>query len=319
MKLNLPSWEAQSPGKVAINRMDKGDVKRLVDFLTKSGLDIPRILRLRLEAGAAREPVIKAGESRNAYRRRLRRWRKEQHGSISKMRRAKKAQQVKEQRWSLLREQGFPLKDPEALIWFIKTNMWKPGSKLVNFGYLHHSVLLEVAGGTLPTGVDFDEAYYALSRVGKAKHHGRAQRKPVVATITPKDKYRTKAETAIRLAYGKAGFRLKNKRDSHVRRINDQTKGEVGVRMTIEDTAKQRHNGRNRHETNVTIHVNFDWYRTVYLAGLANAAGERSLVLEVRGQHALVAAQPSPSRYALVVRWRKFGKNADGTYWFEEE
>ena len=92
--------------------------------------------------------------------------------------------------------------------------------------------------------------------------------------------------------------------------------------MAMKDTTRTRR-GRNQHSTEVTVKVDLSWYRKVHKRGLANAAGARSLVLDVGTfggvEKALVARQPSPSRYALVVSWMKFGKNADGTYWFEED
>ena len=154
IKIERKAWEPNFPhGKMAVSKWDATDIRQFVDFVTKAGLEVPRLVILRLHNGSTVgvAPERKKNEPRNAYRRRVRLWRKEHHGSISKMRAVKRAVQLKEQRWSVLREQGFPLKDPEALIWFIKANVWNPKSKLAVFGYLHHSVLLGAAGGTLPT------------------------------------------------------------------------------------------------------------------------------------------------------------------------
>lgn len=326
IKIERKSWEPNFPhGKVAVSKWDATDIRQFVDFVTKAGLEVPRLVMLRLHnastVGVA--PERKKNEPRNAYRRRVRRWRKEQHGSISKMRAAKRLVQLKEQRWSVLREQGFPLKDPEALIWFMKANVCNEKSHLANYGYLRHSALLEVAGGTLPTGIDFDDVYYRLTRAGWERHADRERNKPPARDErTPGQRYRGAAEVGLRLAYGAAKFRIKHSRDSTFIQVNDRSKTEAGNTMAMNDTTQTKR-GRNRHTSEVTVKVDLSWYRKVHKRGLANAAGARSLVLDVGMfggvEKALVARQPSPSRYALVVSWMKFGKNADGTYWFSED
>lgn len=326
IKIERKAWEPNIPhGTIAVSKWDATDIRQFVDFVTKAGLEVPRLLMLRLHNGSTVgvAPERKKNEPRNAYRRRVRLWRKEQHGSISKMRAAKRAVQLKEQRWSVLREQGFPLKDPEALIWFIKANAWNSKSSLAAYGYLRHSALLRAAGGALPTGIDFDDVYYRLTRAGLERRADRERNKrPARDERTPGARYRGAVEVSLRLAYAASKFRIKHSRDTTFIRVNDRSKTEFGNEMTMKDTNRTC-TGRNRHSTAVTVKVDLSWYRKVHKRGLANAAGARSLVLDVGTfggvEKALVARQSSLSRYALVVSWMKFGKNADGTYWFEED
>ena len=328
IKIERKRWYLKGPyGDRPLARWDSTELKRFVTFLTKSGLEVPRLVNLRLQTSGVRDnmpPIRKAGESRNTYRRRVRRWRREHHGSISKMRAAKKEQRVKEQRWALLREQGFPLRDPESLIWFIKSQMWNEKNKLVSHGYLRTSVLVEVAGGALPTGIDFDEVFANLTRDGKARHYMRQDSKARHEEKPPtvKERLMQDADKAARATYNMAKFRIRNSRYDYSVRVNDPAKGESGPTLTMVDSTKPRR-GRNRHFTDVTVRVDLSWYRKVYKRGLANAAGERSFVLDVvrlnnGEERALVARQASPRRYELTVGLMRFGKNNDGTYWFEE-
>ena len=325
-KIEKARWAPNEPfGTRPLQRLGSTELRRLADFMTKAGLEIPRLVSIQLRDGEARvrPPNREKNEPLGAYRRRVRRWRKELFGSIRKMRRAKKEQRVKEQRWALLREQGFPLKDPEALVWFIKTNMWKGSSKLAQYGYLRHSVLMEVSGGALPTGIDFDEVYYDLSAGAKSRRADRDHRKkPETEPLALDVRFRNVAQVALSGAHRAAKFRVKNKSADVSIYINNLKRGEVGASMTITDGYNLRR-GRKRHFSDTKVEVNLDWYRKVYKRGLANAAGKRSLVLDVirlanGEERALVARQESAVRYALTVGYMKFGKNNDGTYWFRE-
>lgn len=327
-KIERKAWRpAKRYGDTAISQWNKGDLANLVTFLKAAGIEVPRIINLRIKNTAgveAKPPQRRKAEPRRAYRRRVRKWRQKSHGSIGKMRRAKKEQQIKEQRWAVLREQGFPLRDPEALIWFIKTNMWS--GKLVEYGYLRHSVLLEAAGGVLPPGIDFDELYASMTIDGRERHNARNGRKTTVDSRDLKQRVNDAARAALHEAYRKAKFRLRNARTNIDLHVNNHAMGEnrtYGPMMKLEDETRSSRWGKNRHYTNATVRVNLSWYRKVFLPGLANAAGEGSLVLDIvtlsdGEKRAIVARQASAHRYALTISHMKFGKNNDGTYWFEE-
>ena len=326
IKIERKSWMLdRTYGRKPISQWGKSDLSNLVTFLTRAGLEVPRVINLRIQSDkelASKAVTRKKGESLRAYRRRLRKHRIKKHGSVGKMRRAKKEQQVKEQRWALLREQGFPLRDPEALVWYLKSNVWKRDSKLVQYGYLRTSALLEVAGGVLPTSIDFDNLYHSLTQEGKAKNNERDRRKEVDDPKTVSQRFYEAARFSLSKAYREAGFRLRNPRNSEDVAVNRYDHGEVGAKMEMRDETKNKY-GRNRHYSYSTVRVDLSWYRTVFKKGMANAAGDRSLVLEVvtlaNGEkRAMVARQKSPKRYELTVGLMRFGKNTDGTYWFEE-
>lgn len=318
--------------KEGVENWSEKDMGLLVRFYEAAGLEVPRFISLRMtqlnpfDLEAPKRPKTMP---LRAWRRKQRRDRIKKHGSIRKMRLHRKAERLKEQRWAVLREQGLPLRDAEALVWYLRANMWKKDNDVTSYGYLRSSTLEAVAGGSLPVGIDFDKVFAALRGDANEKYEERKKIKDAMARINEvrnlKKHYSQDAQYRLKKAIGSADFRVKYTLDIYTVIANPGQK--IDASMTLVDKAQRqsRWSSRNRRSTEASVSVKNDWYRKVYLRGLANAFGKETLVLDVAfsgrdgGEIALLAHQPSPHRYALKVEWVKFGQKPDGTYWFEEE
>lgn len=332
VRIRQKRWrDASNYMKSGVEDWTEKDMKLLSRFYEAAGLEFPRFISLRMTqlnlVGLA-APKRPNGMPLRQWRRKQRRDRITQHGSIRKMRRHIKEEKLKQQRWAVLHDQGLPLRDAEALVWYMRANMWKEGNSITSYGYLRTSGLEAVAGGALPVGIDFDKVFYALRGDASEKNEKRRIMKDTLARIKEvrnlKKYYGEDAKYRLKAAVGGANFRVKH--EFHKEVLVASANQKVEPSMTLMDKkSRQRWGSRNRNSTEANVVVKNDWYRKVYMRGLANAFGKERLVLDVKfsqkdgGELALLAHQPSPHRYALKVEWVKFGQKADGTYWFVEE
>jgi hypothetical protein len=308
-KLAWDKEEATGFTALSMDRWERRYVVECIEWCRKHGLPVSRSLLLRMQTFEAdlRPPARKRNQSLRAWRKALRKWRRDRHGSIRKMRKATKEQQVKEQRWQMFVEQGLPLRDVEAICWYLRANMWgKDG--VAPYGYLHTDRLAKVAGGTLPGGFDFDRYYAALR--GDAGHR-RAMRERARAGIPdpkeidpPKKKFPPIIKGKIREVYGDAGFRHKHSEDLTVDVIGWDERAALYSGLIMRDS-KDKYRRRGRWATHVTITVKPDWYRKVFLTGKAAMFGPRTFVIDVYEKNGVetfrVARQRSEVRYEVDV------------------
>jgi hypothetical protein len=306
-------------GLVQVDRWSSEAVAECAEWCKKNGVPFARVLEVRkakLDAvDGMSPPPRRSNQSRRAYRKAVREWRVAKHGSIQQMRRDMKAQQVKEARWAMFVEQGLPLKDVEAVLWYMKKHAWDDDG-IGKYGYLNESELAKVCGGTLPMGFDFAEAFSRLTKNGRRE---RGKRNHVRDAPTEKpNKKKEMHETmlkAIRHAYDAANVRHKNELACEVRVSGwNSIKEPPAFSMTdTKDRYARRRRGRSIYSTRVQIVVNPDWYRRVYRAGLANVFGPRTLVIDVN-QNGLftVAIQRNEVRYAVEVVNGWMEKDKDG-------
>lgn len=322
--------------KYGVSEWESDMLRRYQKWCAEKALPIPPSIQLRIQMLVetdGKPPERNKNEGLRAYRRRVRRWRIAHYGSVSKKRRACKEQQLKEQRWQVLREQGLPLKEHEALLWFMRKQMFvkQTGSYWSSRGYrgyLNTGELAEIAGGALPPGIDFERAY----RLEFTPASDKGQRRQRIADSgnkqwpKPKDHWPDKVLAAFKAAYGEAQFRHKHDKGFELALLPPMPGAKAFVNVVdTQPMAGGRRRRRGSHETTVHGSVFMSWYRKVYKSGLANAFGERTLVLDTYltadGQRTVIVLfrQPGSRLYKTEVVHGYLSRDASGNPQFMEE
>jgi hypothetical protein len=300
-------------------------------WCAEKGISLPHVIATRLDQIRPQKGVMRSrlkGESVRAYRRAVRAWRKELHGSIRKMRKEKEAIALKTQRWAIWVEQGIPLTDPEAVLWYMKTHLLWQTKKSNPYGsgrYLNSSDLDSVCGGSVPPGIDYSGIYYTLKEEGVQRNRERQRNKRVVAENppTPAERWDARIKTKLKEAYTEAEFRHRHMLDSEVSVLPATPYNKPYANMN--DGKASGYSRRRRKETSVILKVCRDWYRTVFLTGLYKAFGPRTLVLSAHrsadGQRTVVTVfrQPSAHRYAAEMVTGYLARDINGNTIFMEK
>ena len=304
---------------------DRTDLNRYARWCEGRGLAVPHSIALRLNsfnAAATEAPKQATGESRNAYRRRLRKWRIEKHGSISKKRAAATERRIKEQRWAVWMEQGVPLRDPEAILWLTHKQLWsKPDWEGARYhGYISISKLEKAAGGPLPAGIDYEAEFEKAFKDGGEKAERRRLVKKNIRDLekerakTPMERWTAIIKAKVEEAYNAAQFR--HQRAKFPTQTIFTTKENQYLAPAIRHV--ERLSGRRGKAIEPRVVIPPRWYRRVYLKGLHNIFGPGTLVLDAGltadGQrtHLTVAVQPHKRRYEIKTVYGYLMRDENG-------
>lgn len=335
MQLEQTKWEKPtSDFRDPIRQWSETTVRKYAQWCLHNGLVVPHTIKQMIIEEAAGEPTRPPEMPLRQFRRFLRKWRIKKFGSLSKKRAAAKAEKDKGKRWGVWIEQGIPLKDPEAIIWHIRENLVfkkrksRYGTREDYQSWLEMDEIRKVTGGFIPPGIDFENEYRKIYRV-KELVSGRRSRNPpyVFVQHKPKDKFMSTTHNAVRTAFEKAGFRHKFSFAYDIKIMLMRETGSIfdTPSMVLHDDPPNTYRRRYHRDTNVRVSVRLDWYRKVYMTGLANAFGPRTFVLDVHptadGQRTVIKLfrQPSEHRYKCETVTGYLGRDINGNPKFMEE
>lgn len=335
MQLTQTEWEKKSSKFWdVIRQWSEQTLKEYEKWCAENGLAVHHNIKQLLVTETPTTLTRGTDVSLRQFRRELRKWRIKQSGSISKKRAAEKAEKAKQKRWGVWIEQGVPLKDVEAIIWHIRANLVfrkrksRYSSKPEYQSWLDEEEIRKVTGGFIPPGIDFEAEYRKIYHAKETIAGKRRQNPPYVfVQHKPKDKYMSAAHNAAREAFVKAGFRHKLNLAYDIKIV--LAKGPENFfavpAMSMHDDPPNTYRRRGSRDTNVNINIRLDWYRRIYLTGLANAFGPRTFVLDVHptadGQRTVVTLfrQPSEHRYKTETVTGYLGRDTNGNPKFMEE
>lgn len=329
MKLRYEGWGSLSDPRcpsTQVHLWSDVAVAKYAEWVAERGLVLFPTIQARIDQQKVSKPVRGKTESLRAFRLRARKWEVKKFGSLSKLRAACKLEKVKQQRWQILMDQGLPLKDPEAIIWWMRRRMFK--SPVWGGGYqtwFPDSEAAKIAGGSLPPGIAFNRQYDAEMSDVQKKMALRAAASPKAQQhVSLKDKYYRETLTAAKAAYRNAKFRTRYSESLEIGFYrSDDLAGKPDLVMThTQPEAMCRR--RRRHDTTAALTLPSSWYRRVYKTKLANAFGERTLVLDTyltadKQRTMIVLARQGARLYKVEVVRGYLARNIDGTPKFMED
>lgn len=225
---------------------------------------------------------------------------------------------MNEERWAVFVEQGVPLRDPAALLWFAKREFYRQlkRSKWTSDAvYRTVSETQRVAGGVLPVGLPnltalVDSWAEPAKKVRAKREKFRAVANGVVIKPSLVGKFQTLIQKEATQAIKAANFRRpRSDRPPETRVVLNNER----VRLSGVSAAMEVEKNGRRNTYTVRVRIDTRWYRTVFRAGLANIFGDGTLVLKAdvtgSGTRLTVARQPKTETIVVEEGWLSLDKN----------
>lgn len=227
-----------------------------------------------------------------------------------------------ESQWAVFVEQGVPLRDEAALLWFAKQEFLRQVKKRTVFDARHYTMraTLKAAGGVLPTSMigfesKLSEWAEPIEKARKARVKARGEKpdpddlKEGNRRAALKGRLHNLVEKAV-LDDVKDVFAV----PENAKEITPSVIviGPANSRKIPEATLRVSRGRKRGKSAHLQLTIKTDWYRKVHKAGLAKVLGPKTFVLDAdvssNGTRLIVARQLA-SGLKVEKGWLSLGKN----------